>query len=83
MKIRIKPEIAVSESGLLFNPRTGESFSVNPIGLDMVKLIKSGKGPEQIREEILLKYDTDAGTFERDYSDFILIMRSNHLLEEP
>lgn len=76
--MKIKKNIALSESGFIFNPSTGESFSVNPIGGEMLKLLKEGKKKDEIKEVILSRYNTDDATFERDYYDFINIL--NHYL---
>ncbi len=79
--MKLKKNVAVSESGLLFNPVTGESFSVNPIGIEILALIREEKTEAQIGEVILAKYNTDLTTFEKDYQDFIGILSHNHLLE--
>ena len=60
---------------------SGESFSVNPIGIEILNLIREEKNPEQIRKVILEKYSTDEITFEKDYHDFIGILEHNNLLE--
>jgi hypothetical protein len=78
--MKLRKNIAVSEAGLLFNPVTGESFSVNPIGVEILNLIREEKSQEQISSEILDKYSTDADTFEKDYHDFIGILRHHSLL---
>lgn len=79
--MKLHKNVAVSEAGLLFNPVTGESFSVNPIGVEIINLIREEKSPEQIRKVILAKYTTDEATFEKDYHDFIGILEHHNLLE--
>jgi len=79
--MKLKKNVAISESGLLFNPVTGESFSVNPIGIEILNLIREEKTEEEIREAIVGKYSTDKPTFEKDYQDFIGILSHNNLLE--
>jgi hypothetical protein len=79
--MKLKKNVAVSEAGLLFNPVTGESFSVNPIGIEILNLIREEKTEQQISEAILAKYTTDQPTFEKDYQDFIGILSHNNLLE--
>jgi methyltransferase-like protein len=76
--MRIKKNIALSDSGFIFNPSTGESFSVNPIGAEILKMLKEGKEKEDIKKVVLEKYQTDDATFERDYYDFVNIL--NHYL---
>ncbi len=79
--MKLRKNVAVSEAGLLFNPVTGESFSVNPIGIEILNLIREEKDPEQIGRIILNKYTTDQATFEKDYYDFIGILEHHNLLE--
>jgi hypothetical protein len=79
--MKLHKNVAVSEAGLVFNPVTGESFSVNPIGVEIINLIREDKSPEQIRNVILANYTVDQATFEKDYHDFIGILEHNKLLE--
>jgi len=79
--MKLKKNVAISEAGLLFNPVTGESFSVNPIGIEILNLLREEKTDEQIRAVIIAKYSTDKPTFEKDYQDFIGILAHNNLLE--
>ncbi len=80
--MKLKKNVAVSESGLLFKPVTGESFSVNPIGVEILNLLREENTDEQIYSSILAKYSTDKSTFEKDYEDFIGILTHNNLLEK-
>jgi hypothetical protein len=66
----------------VFNPNTGESFSVNPSGMDILSLLKSGKSKDEIAKEILSKYQLDQDTFERDYLDFINMLKHYQILEK-
>lgn len=79
--MRIKKNIALSDSGFIFNPGTGESFSVNPIGVEMLKMIKEGKSDEQIKSAVTDQYQVDEATFERDFNDFISMMKHYSLTE--
>ena len=79
--MKLKKNIAVSESGLLFNPVTGESFSVNPIGIEVLGMIREGKGQEEICAVLTERYTADKITIERDYHDFIDLLAHHHLLE--
>ena len=80
--MKIKKNIAVSESGFVFDPSTGESFSLNQVGLELVELLKQGKGFDTIKKEVLEKYDVDEISFEKYYYDFINSLNQNQLLED-
>ena len=79
--MKLKKNVAVSEAGLLFNPVTGESFSVNPIGVEILNLLRDEKNFNQISDVILGKYSTDKQTLEKDFQDFLDILSHNNLLE--
>lgn len=80
--MKIKKNIAVSESGFVFDPSTGESFSLNQVGLELVELLKQGEDFDTIKKEILEKYDVDEISFEKYYYDFINSLNQNQLLED-
>jgi hypothetical protein len=79
--MKINKNIAISDSGLVFNPVNGESFSVNPIGLEIINQLKEGKSKEEISKEILGRYSADTDTFEKDYQDFISILGHHSIIE--
>ena len=77
----IKSNIAVSDNGFLFNPVTGDSYSVNAIGQDIIKMIKSNKSDSDIIEQLLQDYRTDKGTLERDLYDFKNLLKNYKIAE--
>ncbi len=79
--MKIKKNIAISESGYVFNPTTGESFSVNPIGIEIFNALKEGGSFEEISKTILTKFRTDEDTFEKDYNDFLLLLNQHQLID--
>ncbi len=80
--IDIKDNIAISESGLVFNPDTGESFSINPVGQTILSLMIDGKDYESIKGEIMSHYHVDDDTFEKDYQDFTRLLLQYQIAEE-
>jgi hypothetical protein len=68
--MKINSNLAISDSGFIFNPSNGDSFSTNLVGADIVRLLKNGKSFEEIKKEIVGKYDVDPILFEKDYEDF-------------
>ncbi|MES2678815.1 MAG: PqqD family protein [Bacteroidota bacterium] len=79
--MKLKKNIALSDSGFIFDPGTGNSFTTNPIGLQMIQLLKQEKTPKEIEAEIRDEYQIDAITFEKDYFDFISVLAKLKLLE--
>jgi hypothetical protein len=78
--MKLNKNIAVSETGLLFNPVTGESYAVNPIGVEILEMLKEGVNEAEIARRILDKYATEEATFEKDYQDFMTILHHHNLL---
>jgi hypothetical protein len=78
----IKENIALSENGFVFNPSTGDSFTMNNTGKEVIMLIKEGKNISQITELMMEKYDVDHNTLERYLSDFVNDLTINNLMEE-
>lgn len=79
--MKLRKNVAVSEAGMVFNPVTGESFSLNPIGVEILSLVREDRSQEQISQVILEKYSTDQATFEKDYQDFLKVLEHHNLLE--
>ncbi len=79
--MQIKRNIALSDSGFIFDPSTGDSFSTNPIGLEIIKMLKEGKANEEVKALIVKQYMTDEATFERDLYDFVNMISKLKLSE--
>jgi hypothetical protein len=78
----IKGNIALSDNGFVFNPTTGDSFTLNGTGREVLLLIKEGKSLDQIKELMLEKYEVDRIILERYLEDFVNELNSNNLFEE-
>lgn len=79
--MNINKNIAVSDSGFVFNATTGESFTVNPIGIEIIELLKQSKTVEQINQELLGRYNADIVTIDKDVNDFIELLKQYSLID--
>lgn len=79
--MRLKRNIATSEEGFIFNPGTGDSFSTNDIGTDIISLLKDEQPHEMIIETICAKYDVDQNQFEKDLDDYLSQLKDYTILE--
>lgn len=79
--MRLKKNIATSESGFIFHPGTGDSFSANPIAADILLQLKDGTAPSEIKKNILDKYNVEANLLEKDWDDFNAQLREANLLD--
>ncbi|MGE4587300.1 MAG: PqqD family protein [Mangrovibacterium sp.] len=79
--IKLHKNVALSDSGYVFDPSTGESYTLNPIGLEVVKMLKENKPDDEIQSRILERYEVDASTLERYYMDFIGMLLNYQLAD--
>lgn len=79
--MKIKHNIAVSDSGFIFNPDTGESYTVNPAGAAIIKKLQAGKHFNDITGDLQKTFDVDPNTLEKDTEDFIGLLRNFSLIE--
>ena len=79
--MKIKRNLALSDTGFVFNPASGDSFSVNPIGLEILNLLKEGKVEGEIKRTLTERYQSDADQVEKDYYDFIKMLETFQLTE--
>ncbi|MCE1200522.1 MAG: PqqD family protein [Bacteroidia bacterium] len=78
--MKIKSNIAISDNGFVFNPVTGESFTANPTGLEIMNQMRRGASAPQIVETLCNMFQVEPTQAERDLQDFIEMMRQYHLL---
>ena len=77
--MKVNRNLAISENGFVFNPTTGDSFSVNELGAMIINEIKAGKSKNEILEVVSNDYNADKSTIEKDFNEFLQIL-SNHQL---
>ena len=80
--MNIRKDIAISDNGFVFDPVTGESFSLNPIGVEILSLYKDGNSKNVIIEVLLNKYDVPEIELEKSISDFEKMINDNNLIEK-
>lgn len=79
--MKVLKNIALSNSGFVFNPNTGDSFSVNPIGLKILRELQSGLSEDEIKKALLNHYQTDKETIEKDLYDFFKMIEQYNITE--
>lgn len=72
--MEIKKNIALSDTGFVFDPSTGNSFSTNPIGLEIIQYLRQGLSTEKIQEQLIKSYEVDKNTVENDLDDFVAML---------
>ena len=79
--MELRKNLAISDTGFVFDATSGESYSLNPIGLEILTHLKDGLKDEEIKEKILEKYDVDGSSFDLVYFDFIRTLQHFDLFE--
>ena len=80
--MKLKSNIAISDSGFIFDPVSGDSYTLNPIGKEILSLIKEDKSDKEILDFVLGRYDIEDSIFEQNYYDFVGMLGHYNLLEE-
>lgn len=80
--MKIKRSIAISDSGFVFDASTGDSYTLNAVGQELLNLIRNGLSDEEIGKYILAKYDVDQATFERYFYDFVFTLKQMQILHD-
>lgn len=79
--MKLNKNLAVSETGFIFNPTSGDSFTANEIGTEIINLMKESKNIADIKNALLDKYDVEGSQLEKDVDDFIVLLRDNNLIQ--
>jgi hypothetical protein len=73
--------LAISDSGFLFDPITGMTFTVNETGRAILDLLKQGLAPEAIRDELGQRFETTgAEDLDGDVREFLWMLREQGIL---
>ena len=74
-------DLAISESGFVFDPMTGHTFTVNPTGLFVLRALEEGCTEEQAIERLQDSFDLAGGEdVARDVGEFVSRLREHGLV---
>ena len=68
--------LALSESGFVFDPVTGNSFTVNTSGLAILRLLQKSDDWNEVIGALQEEFELDAQVAERDVIEFATSLRS-------
>ena len=63
--------LAISDSGFVFNPLNGDSFTLNLIAVFILNKLKENKTKEEVIESIVSKFEVTKSEVEVDFDNFI------------
>ena len=74
-------QLMINDEGFAFDPRAGNTYSLNATGLLAVNAVKAGASPEEIVELLVERHAVDPRTADRDLEDFMNELERNKLIE--
>ena len=66
--------LAVSESGFIFDPVTGNSFTANDSALVLIKLLQVEMKIEEAVSVLTSRFEVESREAERDIRDFVAVL---------
>lgn len=65
-------KLAISQTGFVFDPQTGKSYTVNHTGLVTLELLKNGASKTETAEELSNQYNIPVEIAETSVESFLL-----------
>jgi hypothetical protein len=81
MELRIKDSLRANDQGTLFDPENGDSYTLNPTGLLILRKLQSGITTDHLFAEVSKEYEITQDDFNRMLLDFGSLLKSFQLLE--
>jgi len=79
--MKLNKMVAISETGFVFDAETGDSYSLNPLGLNIVEMIKNRMSVEDIKERLTKEYEVTPETLDKSMDDFIWSLKGFNIIE--
>jgi hypothetical protein len=80
LRVMINKNIAISETGFVFNPLTGDSFSTNAVGRIILSELQKDSSIDEIKLKVTTEFAVDKSTLERDIDDFMMMLKSYQII---
>jgi PqqD family protein of HPr-rel-A system len=72
--------LALSETGFLFDPATGNTFTLNESAIFILKSLKNGLGQQHIADSLASEFEVTSSQALEDVSDALLQLREAGLI---
>jgi PqqD family protein of HPr-rel-A system len=73
-------DLAVSDTGFIFDPYSGATFTVNETGLDILSALREGRRIDQIVEDLRTAFAGTPPEATEDVHDFLRALQQHGLL---
>ena len=80
MNIEKLNDLAISETGFIFDPSTGNSYTTNETGLQILNALRKGETPAQTALKLSGEFDISADEAEQDIAGMLELFRSHNLV---
>ena len=81
MEVTTLKNLAISDTGFIFDPFSGKTFTVNEVGMVIIQSLKNGEDVGLIQNRIMEEFDTTLDQLERDISDFLIQLKEQSLIQ--
>jgi PqqD family protein of HPr-rel-A system len=75
-------DLALSDTGFAFDPRTGATYTINTTGLLVLQAMKEGLSRDAIGERLKERFDARGADVVRDIEDFIALLEQHGIVGE-
>ncbi len=69
--MQVIQQLSIDEHNIAFHSMMGNSYQLNPIGKEIIELLRQHKTKDEIIQELIEVYDTDEQTLFVDINDFV------------
>ncbi len=80
MELKKLHNLAIAESGYIFDPTSGNSYTANETAVFILNELKQGKTSEEVCSRLVEEYDIDENSAESDTIRVIELLQSNFLI---
>lgn len=74
--------LALNDSGFIFDPTTGQSFTTNETGLDIIRLMREGRSKAEIFSFLEEAYDAPKDLIYKDAMQFLSQLKTYRLVDD-
>jgi PqqD family protein of HPr-rel-A system len=75
-------DLAISNTGFVFDPHTGATFSANDTGLEILRALGEGLDRAAIAARLRERFAVEGSELDRDLSEFLLQLRRDELIDQ-
>jgi len=72
--------LAISDSGFIFDPSSGDAFNTNETGIFIINLLKQGKDFNELMDILIEAYEVSEDELEADLLDYIQILKNYRMV---